>query len=271
MIKTLIKSTRISWAAKNVNMYLLVLTYAYFADAFISNPLEILEGLILVSALWGALYSLNDLTDIDEDMNDSMKQSRPFIQEHVEKKWIVAFCSVIIGAVFVVSILTLPMAFTVIVLLMFLNQILYTVPPIRLKNTVLAPFFSTATNSVLRMASCAVLLGNIAIVPWSVYLFMYVGSMGTYIMYKSKQKMASVLTAITGIILLYAFINGDMNLIQFAVAVLPASFATLPLYLSLFTQKDKMFDIADVLYHQIAMIFFLVCIFYILFFHSTPV
>ena len=271
MIKTLIKSTRISWAAKNVNMYLLVLTYAYFADAFISNPFEILEGLILVSALWGALYSLNDLTDIEEDVKDSQKKSRPFIQEHIERKWIITFCSVIIGVVFVVSILTLPMAFTVIILLMLLNQLLYTVPPIRLKDTILAPFFSTATNSVLRMASCAVLLGNIGIVPLSVYLFMYTGSMGTYIMYKSKQKLASVLTAITGIILLYAFINGDMNLVQFAVAVLPASFATLPLYLSLFTQKEKMFDIADMLYHQVAMIFFLVCIFYILFFHSTPV
>ncbi len=115
------------------------------------------------------------------------------------------------------------------------------------------------------MASCAVLLGNIFIVPVSVYLFIYTASMGTYIMYKSKQSAASVLTLISGVILLYAFINGDMNLIQFGVAVLPAFFATIPLYLSLFIQKDKMFDIADVLYHEIAMIFFLICILYILF------
>ena len=151
---------------------------------------------------------------------------------------------------------------------MLLNQILYTVPPIRLKDTIFAPFFSTATNSVLRMASCAVLLGNIFIVPFSVYLFMYTASMGTYIMYKSKQGAASVLTVISGIILVYALLMGDMNLIQFAVAVLPAFLATIPLYLSLFTQKDKMFDIADVLYHQIAMIFYLISILYILF-HNT--
>ncbi len=90
-------------------------------------------------------------------------------------------------------------------------------------------------------------------------------------MYKSKQRAASVITLISGIILVYAFIKGDMNLVQFAVAVLPASLATIPLYLSLFTQKDKMFDIADVLYHQIAMLFFLIFIFYILFFHYIPV
>ena len=271
MIKTLIKSTRITWAAKNVNMYLLVLTYAYFADIIINNPYEILEGLILVSALWGALYSLNDFTDLENDRKDKDKQIRPFIQEHVDKKWIILFCSLIIISVFIISIATLMPAFTILLGLMLLNQILYTVPPIRLKDTVLAPLFSTATNSVLRMASCAVLLGNIFIVPVSVYIFIYTASMGTYIMYKSKQRAASVLTLISGIILVYAFIEGDMNIVQFAVAVLPASLATIPLYISLFTQKDKMFDIADVLYHQIAMLFFLIFIFYILFFHYIPV
>ena len=270
MIKTLIKSTRITWAAKNINMYLLVLTYAYFADIIISNPFEILEGLILVSALWGALYSLNDLTDIDSDRNDQDKQTRPFIQEHIEKKWIILFCTIIVTSVFIISIITLMPVFTIILGLMLLNQIIYTVPPIRLKDTIFAPFSSTATNTVLRMASCAVLLGDLTIVPLSVYIFMYTASMGTYIMYKSKQTTASILTVISGIILIYAIVVGDMNLIQFAVAVLPASLAVIPLYLSLYLKKDKMFDIADVLYHQIAMLFFLICIVYILFFHNVP-
>jgi hypothetical protein len=269
MIKTLIKSTRITWAAKNVNMYLLVLTYAYFADIVISNPFEILEGLILVSVLWGALYSLNDLTDIEHDRKDKEKQGRPFIQEHIDEKWIILFCIIVISSVFIISIATLMSSFTILLGLMLLNQILYTLQPIRLKDTIFAPFFSTATNSVLRMASCAVLLGNIFIVPFSVYLFMYTASMGTYIMYKSKQGAASVLAFISGILLVYALAVGDMNFIQFAVAVLPASLATIPLYLSLFTQKDKMFDIADVLYHQIAMAFFFISILYILFIHNT--
>ena len=186
MIKTLIKSTRISWAAKNLNMYLLVLTYAYFADIFINNPFEILEGLILVSALWGALYSLNDLTDLEYDRKDKKKQKRPFIQEHIEKKWIILFCTIIISSVFVIAVTTLRSSFTIILGLMLLNQLLYTVPPIRLKDTIFAPFSSTATNSILRMASCAVLLGNIFIVPLSVYIFMYTVSMGTQHYDKSK-------------------------------------------------------------------------------------
>lgn len=266
MIKTLIKSTRISWAAKNFNMYLLVLTYAYFADILINNPYEILEGLILVSVLWGALYSLNDLTDLEYDRKE--KQKRPFIQETVEKKWIILFCTIIILTTFIIAIFTLNFSFTIILGLMLLNQVLYTVPPIRLKDTLFAPFSSTATNCILRMASCAVLLGNIFIVPLSVYIFMYTASMATYIMYKSKQKLANIIIFITGIILGYTLLVGDMNLIQFTVAVLPAFLASIPLYLSLFTQKDKMFDIADILYHHIAMLFFLTTIIYILFIHN---
>ena len=80
IITTLLKSTRISWSSKTVNMFLLALTYAYFSNLTISNPLQILEGLILVSTLWGALYSLNDLTDLKFDKEDPEKQNRAFIE-----------------------------------------------------------------------------------------------------------------------------------------------------------------------------------------------
>jgi 4-hydroxybenzoate polyprenyltransferase len=266
MIKTLLKSIRISWASKTVNMYLLALTYAYFSGVAINNPYQVLEGLILVCALWGALYSLNDLTDIESDRKDPDKQKRAFIQDRIEKKWVVLFVGVLVSLVFIISWATLPLSFTLIMALMLLNQIIYTVPPIRLKDTFLAPFTSTATNSVLRIASCCVLLGNLLLVPPSVYLFMYTASLGTYVMYKGRQKPASIIGAAAAVILAYTLYSGDMNLIQLVVAVVPASLAGIPLYLSLFTRKDKMVFLADILYHQVAMVFFLVAIVYILFY-----
>lgn len=265
MIKTLIKSTRLTWASKNVNAYLIALTYAYFAGISINNPLQILEGLLLVSVLWGALYSLNDLTDLEIDRKDYSKRNRAFIQDDVDKKWIVLFCAVLVILVFTVSLLTLNPEFTIILGLMLLNQLAYTLPPVRFKDTSLAPFTSTATNTVLRIASCCVLLGNVLIVPISVYLFMYLAAMGTFMMYKSKRAPASIIGVIAGIVLVYIFLSGQMNLIQFAVAILPASLATVPLYLSLFTKKDEMIYIADRAYHQIAMLFFFFCILIILF------
>jgi hypothetical protein len=264
MIKTLLKSIRISWASKTVNMFLLALTYAYFTGLTINNPLEIVEGLILVSVLWGALYSLNDFTDIKSDLKDPEKQNRAFIQEKVEKKWILTFIISLISIIFLISIATLRMEFTIIMALMVLNQIIYTLPPIRLKVTKLAPLASTGTNSVLRIAACCVLLGNLLLVPLSVYIFMYTASMGTYLMYKGKPKTASLVGFITGIILIYTLYTGEMNLIQLTVAVLPAIIAGVPLYLSLYRDKKRMSKIADILYHQVALIFYLICIAYIL-------
>ncbi|HOI40053.1 MAG TPA: UbiA family prenyltransferase, partial [Methanobacterium sp.] len=94
MIKTLIKSTRLSWASKNANMYLLALTYAYFYAKPINNPFEIILGLILVTVLWGALYTLNDLTDLDVDGRDRNKQNRAFIQNSVDQKFILLFFTI---------------------------------------------------------------------------------------------------------------------------------------------------------------------------------
>jgi 4-hydroxybenzoate polyprenyltransferase len=265
MIKTLIKSTRITWASKNANMYLLALTYAYFLAIPINNPFEIIEGLILVSVLWGALYTLNDLTDLDVDRRDRMKQNRAFIENKVDKELILLFFAILVTLVFLISFTTLPESFTFVLSLMLINQLIYTLPPIRLKETNLAPFFSTATNSVLRLASCAVLLGNVFMVPVSVYIFMYLAGMGTYLMYKSRSKDASLVGILGGGVLLYTLYAGDMNLVQFAVAILPSFLAAVPLYLSLFTNKDSMFRLADILYHQVAMVFFIICILVIIF------
>ncbi|WP_414469088.1 UbiA family prenyltransferase [Methanobacterium sp. ACI-7] len=265
MIKTLLKSMRITWASKNLNAYLIAITYAYFSGIAINNPLQILEGLLLVSVLWGGLYCLNDLTDIEIDRKDHAKKNRAFVKENVDKKWILFFSGTIIILVFAASLLTLPAAFTIILGLMLLNQLLYTLPPIRLKETLLAPFTSTATNTVLRIASCCVLLGNLLIVPLSVYLFMYTAAMCTYAMYKSKSTASTILLIISGALMVYILYNGQMNLVQFAVAIIPAFAAAIPLYLSLFTKKDKMVELADRVFHQVAIVFFFICILIIIF------
>jgi 4-hydroxybenzoate polyprenyltransferase len=265
VLLTLLKSTRISWASKNVHMYLLALTYAYFANQPINNPLQILGGLFLVSLFWGALYTLNDLTDLEIDRRDSFKKNRAFIQNKVDEKWIILFVVIILATVFMLSATFMPVSFILILILMLLNQIIYTLPPIRLKETSLAPLSSTATNSVLRLASCAVLLGNIFIVPLSVYIFMFIAGMATYLMYKSNPRDASVVGGLCGLVLIYIIYSGEMNLVQFLVALAPSIVAGIPLYLSLFTNQERMLKMADILYHQIALGFFLICILIIIF------
>ncbi|PKL68898.1 MAG: prenyltransferase [Methanobacteriales archaeon HGW-Methanobacteriales-1] len=265
MIITLLKSTRLTWAAKNVHMYLLALTYAYFSQTIITNPLEVLEGLILVSILWGALYSLNDLTDLEIDKKDKSKINRAFIRDSIDPKIVLLFVGILCLSVFSISILTLTPLFTIIMLMMVINQLLYTLPPIRLKETALAPLASTSTNNVLRVASCTVILGNIFLVPLSVYLLMFVAGMGTYLMYKEKTKLMHGLAGIFCLLMTYILLVGDMNVIQVMIVILPSFLATIPLYLSNFFEKEKMINLADFLYHKVVLIFYLVCIFVLLF------
>ena len=265
MIKSLLKSIRIGWASKTLNMFLLALSYAYFSGLIIKNPYEVLGGLILVCLLWGGLYSLNDYTDIESDRENPEKQDRAFIQEKVDEKSVLSFIVILIIIVFIISLIFYSLIFTLILGLMLLNQILYTLPPFRLKNTILAPFTSTATNSVLRTASCCVLLGNLFLVPLPVYFFIYFAGMGTYSLYKNKKIFSQIIVILGVITLGYIFYNGDMNLIQFGVAILPSLIAAIPLYLSLFISKDKLMHLSDVIYHQVALVFFTITIFYLLF------
>lgn len=259
MLKTLLRSTRISWGAKNVHMYLLALTYASSVD-----PLGFLMGLFLVTLLWGGLYSLNDLTDIEVDRKDRMKSSRPFIENHVEPWRVLVF----IGAIIITSLLAsyiLNPIFSIIMLLMVLNQFIYTLPPLRLKDTMLAPLASTATNTVLRLASASVLLGGLLVVPPPVYLMMYLAGMGTYLMYKERGLMTTAVSIIFCIILGYAYLEGYISILQILIVILPSFIATVPLYLSNFTERERMVEIADFIYHRVLMIFYLGCIIILLY------
>jgi hypothetical protein len=89
--------------------------------------------------------------------------------------------------------------------------------------------------------------------------------MATYLMYKSKPRDASIVGVLCGVVLIFIIYSGEMNLIQFLVALVPSIVAGIPLYLSLFTSQETMLKLADVLYHQIALGFFLICILIIIF------
>jgi len=70
--------------------YLLALTYAYFSGIQITNPYEILEGLILVST-FGGIIQFKWLTDLDIDRKIHTKTKLDIYQNEIDKKWIVFF------------------------------------------------------------------------------------------------------------------------------------------------------------------------------------
>ncbi|MBE2899470.1 prenyltransferase [Methanothermobacter thermautotrophicus] len=259
MLRALLRSTRMSWGAKNIHMYLLALTYASATD-----PLRFLTGLILVTLLWGALYSLNDLTDIDDDRKDRMKRKRPFIENHVDPRGVLFFVGLLLVASLAGAYL-LDRLFCLILFLMVLNQFLYTLPPVRLKDTVLAPLASTATNTVLRLASAAVLLGGILVVPAPVYVLMYLAGMGTYLMYKEMRGLTTVVSVTFCILLAISYLSGYISMLQIILVIVPPFIAAVPLYLSNFMERERMVEVADVIYHRVLVAIYIVCILVLLF------
>ncbi len=259
MLKAILRSTRITWAAKNVHMYLLTITYAYQHNLHVDG-LGFLGGLFIVSMLWGALYSLNDLTDVEHDRKDALKSNRPFVEDEVEPGIILLFIILVLSFSLLFSYLFFNPLFVVILLLMILNQLIYTLPPIRLKETFFAPFTSTATNNVLRLASASILIGSLSLIPSSVYILMFMAGMGTYLMYKKKFKETTISSIIFCLLLLYTYRTGEITLLQIIVAILPPFLAAVPLYVSMFAEREKMLKMADILYHRILIIFYLSCI-----------
>ncbi|HOL69729.1 MAG TPA: UbiA family prenyltransferase [Methanothermobacter sp.] len=239
-------------------MYLLALTYAH-EYKLIFNPIPFLEGLILVSILWGGLYSLNDLTDIEADKRDKLKSNRPFTKGDIRAWNVILFALTLIVSSLIFSYFLDPL-FCIVLLLMVLNQLLYTLPPLRLKETSLAPLNSTATNNILRLASAGILLGGVSIIPASIYILMFTAGLGTYLMYKRKLKETSLISIIFLLILYYAYNIHDISLSQILIVIVPSFIATVPLYLSNILEREKMVKIADIIYHRILLVFYLACI-----------
>jgi len=73
------------------------------------------------------------------------------------------------------------------------------------------------------------------------------------------------LAAIFCLLITYILLVGDMNVIQVMIIIVPSFLATIPLYLSNFFEKEKMINLADFLYHKVVLIFYLACIFVLLF------
>ncbi len=94
---------------------------------------------------------------------------------------------------------------------------------------------------------------------------MYLAGMGTYLMYKERGLMTTAVSIIFCIILAYAYLEGYISLLQILIVILPSFIATVPLYLSNFTERERMVEIADFIYHRVLMIFYLGCIIILLY------
>jgi len=115
---------------------------------------KLLEGVVIVGPmLWGGLYMLNAITDIEDDRRHPVKRLRPFASGRVQPPLGLAISMALIAAALLCS-LGINAGFALCLVLMVAKQVAYTVPPLRLKRLYLLDVLSGSLgNSTLRFAA----------------------------------------------------------------------------------------------------------------------
>lgn len=129
--------------------------------------LDTLGAIIIIGPLlWGGLYTLNAIYDIKFDSLHPQKKLRPLPQKRVSmgEAWVIACIHIIfalaLSAMYYIKIVP-------ILLIMIILQIIYCVPPVRVKERHIGPLFSGPLNHLLRLiAGYTVNLGSISGFPW---------------------------------------------------------------------------------------------------------
>ena len=115
---------------------------------------RLLAGFVIVGPLlWGGLYMLNAVTDVADDACHPVKRLRPFPSGRVSSRLGAWVSGGMISAAMFLS-LHFGCMFALCVLLMWLKQLAYTLPPLRLKRRFVWDILSGSVgNSTLRFAA----------------------------------------------------------------------------------------------------------------------
>ncbi len=133
--KILIFRNLIDNVPKNIGLYtisVVLLVANHFSFEYITT----IVGLVAFLFSYSSVYVMNDLFDIAEDITSNEKASRkPLAQGIVTKKEAFLISVILLAVGIIFSCLLNVIFFVIICMLIFMNS-LYTIPPIRLKQTV---------------------------------------------------------------------------------------------------------------------------------------
>jgi len=123
----------VEWSKPLLNMTLAMLIAFYVYSAGVSVGI-FLAGFISVAFLWSGLYALNDYTDWKIDALHEVKKNRPIPSGKVSPIQGLIFSVVLILLSFGIALALNNPLLVVCLIAMFVNQLLYTTKPFRLKS-----------------------------------------------------------------------------------------------------------------------------------------
>lgn len=153
----------IEWSKTLLNMLIATMTAYYVLFASI-DFLVFVWGFFSVAFLWGGLYALNDCTDWEIDARHEVKKKRPIPSRKVSPRQGLGFSLLLLLVSFSMAFLLRNLLLVVCLLVMVLNQWLYTKKPFRLKSRKYLDVISgSIVNPIFRYGS-----GMVLFVPFTI-------------------------------------------------------------------------------------------------------
>ena len=139
--------------------------------------------------LWGGLYTINDITDVDKDRLHTMKTNRPLPSGRISKNFAKVFAAALIIASFGIGLYINNIFFVLCLLAMAVNQFLYTLPPFELKKKPVLDLISgSAVNPFFRFFAGWVLFAGNLNAPLLVVYFLVAVNFGGFFLYRISSK-----------------------------------------------------------------------------------
>lgn len=154
----------------------------------VDNGLTFLLGLLCVIMLWSASYTLNDATDWKSDKEHPVKKNRPIPSGRINPHHAV-FVSILLILVSLGIAFQLGFLFFAAIVIMLVNQIVYTWPPFRFKDRPLVDVIGgSMVSSFFRFAAGYWLFSASLSLPWVLVGSMVLLQFGAYVLYKLSSR-----------------------------------------------------------------------------------
>ncbi len=205
----------IEWSKSLQNM-LIAIVIAYILLDVIIDWFVFGIGFIAVGLLWGALYTFNDYEDAEVDAQHPVKKERAIPSGRIKKREALVFGIILLILAFGISYYLLENIYlTGIMVLMFVNQWLYTNKPFNLKKRPIVDLISgSMINPILRFYAGWFLITTSLFIPWQALMFIVFLQFGGYGIYRlssarlEKKKSYTSSVALFGEKIRYVFYAG---------------------------------------------------------------
>jgi len=181
------------WSKPLFNILLATVLAVYLTTGSFSIGLEDIQlaaiaFVIVGPLLWGGLYTLNDWTDKEKDKLHTYKKGRPIASGLIDGKFALAFALILIALALIAGYFV-NIFFLACLVAMLLNQFLYTLPPVRLKEKPILDFVSgSLVNPFFRFYSGWVLFIPAFNAPIEIIVFILALQFGGFTLYRLANK-----------------------------------------------------------------------------------